>query len=159
MEKHHRLAGLGALLLVAGVAAGCETIPGSQAPYTGPVVAAPSNCTDATASIYFERDSASLTRDAREVLRAIAAQAEACRFQAVTVYGLSDPVGAPAANVALSKRRAETVTRELAGLGFNEVTFRLVAAGEAGAVMPTGEVQPLRRRVDIIFGARAAPGA
>lgn len=153
MTRHRHIAGLG-LILAAMALAGCETLPGSPAPYTGPVVAAPNACTDATASIYFERDSASLTRDAREVLRAIAAQAEACRFQAVTVYGLSDPVGAPAANVALSERRAETVTRELAGLGFNEVTFRLVAAGEAGAVLPSGEVQPLRRRVDIIFGAR-----
>ena len=86
--------------------------------------------------------------------RAIAAQAEACRFNDDNVYGLSDPVGAPAANVALSERRAETVTTELARLGFTEVTFKLVAGGETGAVMPTGDVEPLRRRVDIIFGAR-----
>ena len=84
----------------------------------------------------------------------IAAQAEACRFSDVDVYGLSDPVGAPAANVALSRRRAETVSRELAQLGYAEVTFKLIAAGESGAVMPTGEVEPLRRRVDIIFGPR-----
>ena len=46
------------------------------------------------------------------------------------------------------------MTTELARLGFTEVTFKLVAGGETGAVMPTGEVEPLRRRVDIIFGAR-----
>ena len=145
-----RIVGLGAALLAAATVAGCETLAPSQ-PYTGPVVAVPDTCTDITASIYFERDSATLTRDAMQVLRGIAAQAESCGFESVNVYGLSDPVGAPAANVALSKRRAETVTRELAQLGYNEVTFKLVAAGEAGAVTPTGEIQPLRRRVDIIF--------
>lgn len=145
---------LSAVALAALAVAGCETLGPPRQPYTGPVVAMPDTCTDITASIYFERDSARLTRDAMEVLRGIAAQAESCGFRSVTVYGLSDPVGAPAANVALSERRAEIVTRELAHLGYTEVTFKLVAAGEAGAIMPTGEVQPLRRRVDIIFSGR-----
>ena len=153
MTKLHRMAGLAAMLAGATALAGCETL-GPAKPYSGPVVAVADSCTDITASIYFERDSARLNRDAEQVLRAIAAQAEACRFNDVNVYGLSDPVGAPAANVALSERRAETVTTELARLGFTEVTFKLVAGGETGAVMPTGEVEPLRRRVDIIFGAR-----
>lgn len=145
----HRTAGVVALALLA---AGCAALPGAPG-YEGPVVATPDACSDLTASIYFDSDSATLTPDARELLRAVAAQAESCRFSVVTVYGLSDPVGAPAANVALSKRRAEVVTRQLAQLGFNEVTFKLVAAGAAGAITPQGEVAPLRRRVDIIFGA------
>ena len=153
MTKQGPIAGLAAVLMGAAALAAC-VMPGGQPPYTGPVVASPNPCTDITASIYFERDSAALTRDAMQVLRGIAAQAEACRFKNVSVYGLSDPVGAPSANVALSERRAETVSRELAQLGYTEVTFKLVAAGESGAVMPTGEVEPLRRRVDIIFGAR-----
>ena len=153
MTKLHRMAGLAAMLAGATALAGCETL-GPAKPYSGPVVAVADSCTDITASIYFERDSARLNRDAEQVLRAIAAQAEACRFRNVDVYGLSDPVGAPAANVALSQRRAETVSRELAQLGYTEVTFKLIAAGESGAVMPTGEVEPLRRRVDIIFGPR-----
>ena len=153
MTKQARIAGMAALLMGAAALTACVT-PGQQPPYAGPVVAAPNPCTDITASIYFERDSAALTRDAMQVLRGIAAQAEACRFRNVDVYGLSDPVGAPAANVALSQRRAETVSRELAQLGYTEVTFKLIAAGESGAVMPTGEVEPLRRRVDIIFGPR-----
>ena len=145
---------LSATLLAALTVAGCETLGPPPQPYTGPVVAMQDTCTDITASIYFERDSAALTRDATQVLRGIAAQAESCGFRTVNVYGLSDTVGTPAANVALSGRRAETVTRELAQLGYNEVTFKLVAAGEAGAAMPTGEVQPMRRRVDIIFSNR-----
>jgi peptidoglycan-associated lipoprotein len=150
MRKIGRMAGAGALVLAL---AACGTPPGPSI-YKGPVVAATDACSDLTASIYFARDSAALTRDGKAVLQGAAAQAESCNFRDVEIYGLSDPVGAPAANVALSKRRAEVVTAELARLGFAEVTFKLVAAGETGAVMPTGEVEPLRRRVDIIFGAR-----
>ena len=145
---------LGAAALAALTLAGCGTLGPPPQPYAGPVVAMPDTCTDIAASIYFERDSAALSRDAMQVLRGIAAQAESCGFRNVDVYGLSDTVGAPAVNVVLSERRAETVTRELAQLGYNEVTFKLVAAGEAGAAMPTGEVAPMRRRVDIIFSNR-----
>jgi outer membrane protein OmpA-like peptidoglycan-associated protein len=137
---------LGALALLAS---GCAA--NGLGGYDGPVVAAPDSCIDRTASIYFNRDSATLTTDARQVLRMVAAQAESCQFTEVDVYGLSDPVGAPAANRALSDRRAQAVTSELARLGFDEVTFKLVAAGEEGAMTETGEVRPLRRRVDIIF--------
>lgn len=148
MKTFGPIAGAGALVLAALSAAGCGVI---DKPYDGPVVAMANPCADLTASIYFDRDSATLTREAEQVLRGSAAQAESCRFQTVNVYGLSDPVGAPAANIALSKRRAEAVTRELARLGFSAVTFKLVAAGSAGSMTPSGEVQPLRRRADIIF--------
>lgn len=145
MRVHAHAAAVAALALLAS---GCANIGGG---YDGPLVAAPDTCVDQTASIYFNRDSAALTADARQVLRLVAAQAESCRFTEVDVYGLSDPVGAPAANVALSERRAQAVTTELARLGFDEVTFKLVAAGEEGAMTETGEIRPLRRRVDIIF--------
>lgn len=151
MTKSGRIVSAGALVLAMTAVAGCGTL--QPEPYKGPVVAMPNPCADLTASIYFARDSAALNRDARAVLRGAAAQAESCNFREVEVFGLSDSLGAPAANVALSRRRAETVTTELAQLGFSEVTFKLVAAGATGAVTPAGEVQPLRRRVDIIFGA------
>jgi outer membrane protein OmpA-like peptidoglycan-associated protein len=117
----------------------------------------PSSCADLTATIYFNRGSAVLTNEAKAVLKTTAAQAEACRFYAVDVYGLSDAVGAPAANIELSKRRAEAVTRQLALLGFNTVTFKLVAGGAAGAVTANGAAEPLRRQADVIFRASSAP--
>ena len=101
MTKQARIAGLAAVLMGATALAACVA-PGRQAPYTGPVVAAPNPCTDITASIYFERDSAALTRDAMQVLRGIAAQAEACQFKTVSVYGLSDPVGVPVPEVGVT---------------------------------------------------------
>ncbi|HYG25586.1 MAG TPA: OmpA family protein [Caulobacteraceae bacterium] len=148
MMRLNRVAGLSALTIAIAATAGCESLP---LPYSGPAVVVPDQCENLTASIYFDRDSSKLMSDAAKVLRGAAAQAETCRFRTVTVYGLSDPVGSPAANLALSEKRAEVVTAELARLGFAEVTFQLMAAGETGAVTPTGEVQPLRRRADVIF--------
>jgi len=154
MSGIRRIAGAGALVLAMSAMAGCGSLR-PPPPYTGPMVAMPNPCADLNASIYFERDSAALTREAKDVLRGAAAQAENCRFTTVQVFGLSDPVGAPAANIRLSERRAEAVTQELARLGFTQVTFKLVAAGENGARTLSGEVEPLRRRADIIFsGAR-----
>lgn len=150
MIRLGRAAGASALVLAVMASAGCGTI---QRVYKGPVVVMPNLCSDLNASIYFERDSAALTREAKALLRGAAAQAESCKFTNVQVYGLSDPVGAPAANIALSERRAEAVTKELARLGFSQVTFKLIAAGSAGSITPSGEIQPLRRRADIIFSA------
>jgi peptidoglycan-associated lipoprotein len=149
MRTFVRTAGLGALALATVGLAGCGVLPGK--PYSGPIVAAVDSCYDLTASIYFNGNSAALTGDAKAVLRGAAAQAEGCKFGTVNVYGLTDPVGTPADNAALSRRRAEVVTQELARLGFKQVTFKLIAQGAAGAVMPGGEVEPLRRRADIIF--------
>lgn len=149
MKTIQRIAGVGLTLAIAATA-GCSMLPLPK-PYSGPAVVMPNPCENLTASIYFDRGSTAMTRDAREVLRGAAAQAETCQFRTVTVYGLSDPVGAPAANLALSRKRAEVVTGELARLGFNEVTFHLLAAGEAAATTLAGEVEPLRRRADLIF--------
>lgn len=148
---------MAALVVIAAAASGCATVHKIvQRPYEGPKVVLPNNCTDMTATIYFDRDSAALTADAKAALKIAAAQAESCGFRSVDVYGLSDAVGAPAANIAISKRRAEAVTRQLAQLGFTAVTFKLVAAGDAGAMSAPGVAEPLRRRADVIF--RANPG-
>jgi len=60
-----------ALAAMALTAAGCQTAP---KPPPGPVVAMVNPCADLTVSIYFERDSVKLTREARAVLRGAAAR-------------------------------------------------------------------------------------
>ncbi|HEX6860371.1 MAG TPA: OmpA family protein [Caulobacteraceae bacterium] len=150
MKKAFRLAGASALVLAISASAGCSMLPLTK-PYRGPAVVAVNTCEDLTATIYFDRDSAALTRDARAVLRGAAAQAEGCGFDLVEVYGLSDPVGSPAANLKLSGQRADAVRNELARLGYNQLTFKLIAGGAVGAVMPSGAIDPLRRRADVIF--------
>jgi peptidoglycan-associated lipoprotein len=154
MNRTVRAGGVATLLLIAAATSGCASVRNVvHRPYSGPVMAPPGDCSDLTATIYFDRGSAALTREAKDALKIAAAQAESCHFTAVDVYGLADAIGAPAANLALSKRRAEVVTGVLAQLGFTTVNFKLVAGGQVGAVNANGAVEPLRRQADVIFRA------
>lgn len=143
----------GAALAAAMALSACATTGERMA--TSPV-ALPNPCADVAVSIYFERDSTELTNEAAMVLRDAANRARECRFGAVDVVGLADAVGTPGVNMAISEARARVVTTALADAGFTSVTYRVLAAGEAGAITPSGEARPLRRRVDIIFHPRAA---
>jgi outer membrane protein OmpA-like peptidoglycan-associated protein len=109
-------------------------------------------CEDFTVQIYFETESAALTNEARSVLKGAETLAKGCKVASVRVIGLADAKGgAPDANLALSKKRADTVTRALAKSGFANVDFEVGAAGDAGATTSNGEARPLRRRADIKF--------
>jgi outer membrane protein OmpA-like peptidoglycan-associated protein len=140
-----RFAFAAAALAAALAAAGCTTVrePRSR------LVAAPSSCVDQTVQIYFEPQSAELTREARAVIDAAASAARSCRVRAVEVLGLADAAGAPEVNLELSKRRAEAVSAALAADGLPPAEFRVAAAGDAGALTPDGRAAPLRRRADI----------
>ena len=137
----------GALGLAAAalVLAGCETPGGAR----GRIVQAPPACEDVTAQIYFEADSAEVTDEGRAVLSQAASSAKACKVERVKVLGLADAVGAPAANLELSKQRVASVTRTLIATGLPAGEFDLAAAGQQGAVNQDGEARPLRRRADV----------
>ncbi|HJV43756.1 OmpA family protein [Caulobacter sp.] len=143
--------GLAALSLAA-----CAETSGPWRTLRKPVVAASPGCAGFTSSIYFEQDSAALTPEARMVLAGARAQAQGCQVRSVRVVGLADAVGAPEANLALSRRRADAVSAALAKHGFGKVDFDLAAVGDAGAVGPSGAAAPLRRRADIIFDLATA---
>ena len=100
----------GALLATAG----CAATEGPFRVLRKPVTTAPAVCADFQASLYFDRDSAALTREARMVLDNARAQARDCAVRSVRVVGLADAVGASEANLALSRRRAEAVSQALA---------------------------------------------
>jgi outer membrane protein OmpA-like peptidoglycan-associated protein len=136
--------------------AGCAQTDGPFRALRKPVAAAPPVCMGFQSSIYFDRDSAALTREARMVLRSARAQAQGCVVRSVRVVGLADAVGAPAANLALSRRRAEAVSEALARVGFQEVHVDMAAVGDAGSVSASGAAAPLRRRADVLF--ELAPG-
>ena len=106
------------------------------------------HCQDVTVQIYFEPRSATVTKEAAAVLRAAAAQAKGCKVDAVTVLGLTDAVGAPGANLELSKARAASVTQALAATGLPAAQFDLKAGGDTGA-MTTEGATPMRRRADV----------
>lgn len=137
----------GALLATAG----CAATEGPFRVLRKPVTTAPAVCADFQASLYFDRDSAALTREARMVLDNARVQARDCAVRSVRVVGLADAVGAPEANLALSRRRAEAVSQALARVGFAKVDVDMAAVGDAGAVSKSGAADPLRRRADVLF--------
>lgn len=111
---------------------------------------APTNlCEDLKVSIYFDDGSARITRDARQVLAEARDMRTTCALGVVEVLGLADAAGDPRANLVLSEQRAKAVTQALGGLGFGNV--RIAAAGAVGAETPAGNLQPLRRRADLVF--------
>lgn len=133
-----------ALLMVSGLAlSGCNTLTPKNK------VAATNLCEDLRVGIYFEQDSAAITKEAKTVLKEAADMRKGCTVGVVDVLGLADAVGDPAANQVLSEQRAKAVTKALGGLGFGKVN--IAAAGSSGAVTAAGEARPLRRRAEVVF--------
>ncbi len=140
-----------AIMIAAALSlAACAETSGPWRSVKRPVAAAGPTCTGFTSSIYFDQDSAALTPEARMVLASARTQARGCQIRSVRVIGLADAVGASEANLALSKRRADTVSSALAAHGFGKADFDLAAVGDLGAAA-SGVAAPLRRRADIVF--------
>jgi Outer membrane protein and related peptidoglycan-associated (lipo)proteins len=136
------------LLIMAGVAvalAGCQTVRDARDRW----VKAPPRCEDQTVHIYFEPDQAEVTPEGRSVIAAAAGQSRGCIVERVSVVGLSDATGNAAANLELSKRRAQSVTAALVSAQLPAAEFRVSAAGQEGAVTADGRTAPLRRRADV----------
>ena len=137
--------------LSAAAISGCETIEATRAR----IVQTPARCVDQTVQIYFEPDSVEVTPEGRAVVTQAATAARGCMVERVDVLGLADAVGAPEANLELSKRRAQSVTAVLANAGLPDAEFHVEGGGQAGAVAPNGATAPLRRRADIILHLKA----
>jgi outer membrane protein OmpA-like peptidoglycan-associated protein len=138
--------------LAAGLAA-CATVERAR----DRIVRVPNRCADQAVQIYFEPGAAEVTPEGRAVIRQAAEEARGCEVRRVDVVGLADAVGAPAANLELSKRRAQSVTAALASAGLPAGEFALAAEGDAGASTADGRAAPLRRRVDVIL-RMSSPG-
>jgi outer membrane protein OmpA-like peptidoglycan-associated protein len=127
------------------VVSGCASVSDPRAK----IVKEASACQDLTVQIYFEPDSAEVSAEGLAVLNEAAAEAKPCKVGRVLVLGLADAVGAPAANLEISKRRAGAVTRALNATGLPAAEFDLAAVGQTGAVTAEGDARLLRRRADI----------
>jgi outer membrane protein OmpA-like peptidoglycan-associated protein len=125
---------------------GCTTVHDARAR----IVRTPAACADQTVEIYFEPESAEVTREGRAVISAAAAQAKGCTVRGIEVLGLADAAGAPGANLELSKRRAQSVTAALSAAGLPVAKF-VTAAGQAGSTAADGTSAPLRRRADVVL--------
>ena len=110
--------------------------------------------------IYFGHGSAGLDDNDRQVLRRIAAIQQQAGGRPIRVVGHSssrtnviDPVKHRMANLAISKKRAESVARELMRLGLAQGQVAVVAKADSQPVyhefMPTGEAG--NRRVEIFI--------
>src|SRR5437879_13632184 len=57
------------------------------------IVKAPPRCADQTVEVYFEPESAEVTKEGRAVIAAAAREGRPCKVASVDVMGLSDSVG------------------------------------------------------------------
>jgi len=137
------------IVVAAGLVAGCASGPWPKS--RSQIVTTAPACEDFAVEIYFERDSAEVTSEARSVLRSAGALTKGCKVDSVRVLGLADAVGTADLNLQLSKQRATAVTDALAKAGFRNVEFDVTAAGDTGSVTGLGEARPLRRRADVRF--------
>ena len=128
--------------LTAGALAGCA----STNRYA---VRTPPRCANTTVTLYFEANADDLSPTAQQVVEATAKQLKGCPVEELRLLGLADPAGAPQANLKLSQRRAEHVLAAFVKAGVPAPKYSLMAAGANGSVTPTGEVEPVRRRVDV----------
>ncbi|MDP1630980.1 MAG: OmpA family protein [Caulobacter sp.] len=131
--------------LAALVLASCGTVSRFQRVFR------PAVCEDMTVSIYFQRDSAAITPEARALLEGVGERAKGCLLGDVNVVGLADAVGAADVNLALSMKRAEAVKAAVVRAGFTTVVFQVGALGAAGALTDSGAANPLHRRADVTF--------
>jgi outer membrane protein OmpA-like peptidoglycan-associated protein len=138
-------------LLAAGTVAACAAPPKPKvlAPPAPPV------CADFDFPIYFEKGSDQLTEAARGEIAYAASRVKGCRLGTIEVVGLADADGAARRNLALSRQRAVAVAKILSLSNLPAPKFDIEALGEAGALTPTGDPEPLRRRTEVII--RASP--
>jgi peptidoglycan-associated lipoprotein len=137
---------VGAAAALAGLAA-CATVRSARDHIVRPTP----RCADQTVQVYFDAQSAEVTKEGRAVIAAAAQAAKACKVASVEVLGLADAAGAPGANLELSRKRADSVADALKAAGLPPAQFQVAAAGQAGSVTGAGQAQPMRRRADIVL--------
>ncbi len=102
--------------------------------------------------VFFDWDDATVTAEAREVLRQATQYAEEGEVVRITLTGHADTSGPSTYNMRLSQRRAEAVEAALRDLGFDG-SIDTVARGEEQPLVPTGDGvrEPQNRRVEIVL--------
>ena len=108
-----------------------------------------SPCHNTTVTLYFETASDTVTDVGQQIVGITAKRLKSCPVKDLKLLGLADSSGQAAANLDLSKRRAQNVLDAFVKAGLAVPHFTLVAAGDKGAVAPSGAVEPLRRQVDV----------
>lgn len=139
-----KIATIAGVMLAVGLT-GCASVGARRS-----LVRVEPSCQDITAPVYFESSQATLTRESRRVIAMAAAGARGCSIDSIQVLGLADATGEPTANLELSRRRATAVGDALTRAKLPPAQF-VDAVGQAGAVTKDGQLQPVRRRADVIL--------
>jgi len=122
-------------------------------PAAPPPVAAPAPTAARSYLVFFDWDSAALNERARQILAEAARNTTRVQVTRIEVAGHADRSGAPAYNLALSRRRAEAVAAELVRLGVAKQAIDIQAFGDTRPLVPTaaGVREPQNRRVEIVL--------
>ena len=103
--------------------------------------------------VFFDFDKATLTDDARAIVRSAAQAARQTGVVRLEVTGHTDRSGSDRYNATLSLRRAEAIKAELVRNGVNEREIAVLSKGESEPLVrtPDGAREPQNRRVEIVF--------
>ncbi len=127
----------------------------ASAPVPAPAAAAPAAVekVSLTGDAYFATDSSTLTPTAQAALDALLSRQADRRFSDVKVTGYTDSVGSDAHNLALSRRRADSVATYMREHGLNADSVTAAGKGEADPVgsNDTAEGRASNRRVEIVL--------
>lgn len=105
-------------------------------------------------TVYFEHDKSNLTADGRKIVDEAAAYAKQQGTAMIDVNGFTDLTGTARHNLALSKRRAETVSKALIadGIAANRISIKAFGMSNPAVPTPLGVREPRNRRAVIIIG-------
>jgi len=106
--------------------------------------------------MFFDSGSARITARAAAILDYTVAFIRRADVRAIEITGSTDRAGTDAANLLLSRRRAEAVRDALLGRGLSRhVRIRIVAAAEGQPIVRTedGVAHPENRNVTILFSS------
>ena len=120
-------------------------------PVLAPAVAAPAPAR--TYLVFFDFARANLTDRARGTIREAATASRSQQVTRLEVSGHADRVGSDATNMALSRRRADTVAAELVRNGVQRNQIVVNAFGESRPLVPTADNvrEAQNRRVEIVL--------
>jgi len=103
--------------------------------------------------VFFDFDKFDVTNEALSILKQAAADAKAGNAVGIQVVGHADRSGTDGYNMALSKRRADSVEGALRSLGLTGANIQKLAKGESDPLVPTadGVREPQNRRVEVMY--------
>lgn len=150
------------LLLLSLALAACQNVPAGKRQFSSAQVAALVRAgftqsgegwgLNLDGRILFERDTDELTPEARRTIRTVVEALKAVEIEHLQVEGHTDNTGSSAYNMELSRRRAESVARDIQSHGFPPGAIERRAYGSSRPIADNGspEGRAQNRRVTLI---------